>query len=89
MVGHHGGLLPKLREREAVEREGNEAIRWQGDEKLRAYYRFFNPLVSVRFGRGVRSSEAYQAGMEKGRQVEIRRPLEQTAERFGGYLERA
>tara|TARA_Y100001978_G_scaffold25439_1_gene21783 strand:+ start:992 stop:2074 length:1083 start_codon:yes stop_codon:yes gene_type:complete len=84
------GFYRKLREREAVARKRNEAlVRWQGDEKLRAYYRYVNPHVRVRYGRGVRSSEAYQAGLEKGRQVEIRRPLEQTAERVGGYLERA
>ena len=84
------GFYRKLREREAVERKENEAlVRWQGDEKLRAYYRYVNPHVRVRYGRGVRSSEAYQAGLEKGRQVEIAVPLEQGWRRVGGYLERA
>lgn len=84
------GFYRKLREREAGQQAGDNAlVRWQGDERLRAYYRYVNPHVRVRYGRGVRPSEAYRAGLEQGRQVEIRRPLEPSSREVGGYLERA
>lgn len=84
------GFYRKLRERDLAERtESGALVQWKGDEKLRAYYRHINPHVRVRYGRGVHPSEAYQAGLEEGRQVEIRRPLERAEEEVSGYLERA
>lgn len=84
------GFYHKLRQRdERARSQGGALVRWQGDSQLRAYYEHVNPRVRVRYGRGVRASEAYRAGFAEGQNVEIRRPLERGDAGFGGYLERA
>lgn len=59
---------------------------WQGDGRLQEYYRYMNPHVRTRQGRGVQINDAYQHGLEEGQRVSIHRPLEAQAEGFGGFL---
>ena len=68
------GFYRKLREREAVERKEMKPCPLAGDEKLRAHYRYINPSRARALWARVRPSEAYQAGLEKGRQVEFAAP---------------
>jgi hypothetical protein len=82
------GFYHKLQDQEQYMRD-EQALVWKGDGRLRDYYSHINPRVRVRYGRGVAPSEAYHAGLEQGRKVSIRRPLESSNSASGGYLESA
>jgi hypothetical protein len=62
------------------------ALVWKGDSRLQEYYRYMNPHIRTRRGRGVRVNDAYHHGLEEGQRVNIHRPLQAQAEGFGGYL---
>jgi hypothetical protein len=81
LEGFHGRLKEQERRLHAT-----AALVWQGDARLRAYYRYLNPRVHTRHGRGVRRTEAYRHGVEEGRRVTIRRPLAGRDPRLAGYL---
>ncbi|NKB70752.1 MAG: DUF2786 domain-containing protein [Candidatus Latescibacteria bacterium] len=83
------GFYRKL-EAGVEERAGNgaqsRALVWRGDARLQTYFRYLNPRVRTRQGRGVSASPAYRDGLEEGGKVTIRRPLEAQRDGFGGYL---
>ena len=84
------GFYHKLQDQDRqMLRQKGDLMRWQGDERLRQYYVHINPRVRVRYGRGVEPSEAYRAGLEEGRKVQIHRPVEAASSGIGGYIERA
>lgn len=62
-----------------------QALVWQGDSRLQAYYRYHNPRIQTRQTGGVAASEAFQHGVEEGHRVQLRRPVE-SAGGFGGLL---
>ena len=79
------GFYHKLVE-QGQKRCGEQALVWQGDDRLKQFYRHINPRVVTSYGRGVRSSAAYSDGLSAGREVEIRRPITADAKPFGGFL---
>jgi hypothetical protein len=81
LQGVHGAL----REQEQRLR-AERALVWRGDPRLQEYYRYLNPRVRVRRGRGVAATPAYQDGVEEGRRVRIHRPLHQRRGPAGGLL---
>lgn len=84
------GFYHKLQDQDRhMHGQKGDLIHWQGDERLRHYYAHINPRVRVRYGRGVEPSEAYRAGLEEGRNVQIHRPVEAANGGIGGYIERA
>jgi len=80
------GFHAKLGEQARDLAAGSEALVWQGDPRLREYYRHHNPRVETRRTSGVRASEAYRDGVDEGRKVSIRRPLSDAPQGFGGRL---
>ena len=81
------GFFRKLEAGEGKEcKAGSRALVWRGDERLQAYFRYLNPRVRTRQGRGVTASPAYRDGLEEGGRVNIRPPLEAQRDGFGGYL---
>ncbi len=81
------GFFRKLQE-QGEHLEKTEALVWKGDEKLNAYYRYFNPRVQRRYGSGVLSTSAYRDGVEQGKTVSIRKPLSETSSEGGRFLSR-
>lgn len=81
------GFYHKLNEQEC-RIQSERALVWKGDSRLVQYYRYLNPHVQTRYGRGVGESAAYRDGLEQGRKVQIHRPVESAAG-FGGYLKGA
>ncbi len=79
------GFYHKLEAQEATILN-QRALVWKGDTRLQEYYRYLNPRVQTRYGRGVTASAAYRDGLEEGRRVTIRRPFAASREGFGGYL---
>jgi len=84
-AGVLAGFYHKLQDQEQ-HMQHEQALVWKGDGRLRDYYRYINPRVYVRHGRGVAPNEAYRAGLEQGRKVSIRRPVESSTSALGGYL---
>lgn len=81
------GFLRKLREEERPQAPRTEALVWQGDPRLDAYYRWHNPRIRMRGG-GMRTvTDAFFAGQEAGRSVTIHRPL-QAGDGSGGPVRR-
>jgi hypothetical protein len=79
------GFYRKLEVQEAaIQSEG--ALVWSGDTRLQDYYRYLNPRVQTRSGRGVAASAVYRDGLEEGRRVTIQRPFAASRAGFGGYL---
>ena len=69
------GFYTKLTEQEQRFAK-SEALVWKGDPKLQAYFKHHNPRVVTRYGGGVTRSETYEAGFAEGKNVSIRRPVE-------------
>jgi len=83
LQGFHGKLgRQRVDLEELVE---TTALVWQGDDRLQSYYRYHNPRIQTRQTGGVAASEAFRHGVEEGRRVNLRRPVE-SSQRFGGYL---
>ena len=83
LQGFHGKLgLQRADLQASVE---TEALVWQRDERLQSYYRYHNPRIQTRQTGGVAASEAFRHGVEAGRRVTLRPPIE-SATGFGGYL---
>ena len=80
------GFFNKLQEQERTI-QADEALVWKGDGELQEYYRYLHPRVQTRYGRGVTVSDAYRHGLEDGRKVTIHRPVGETREGFGGFLD--
>ena len=81
------GFHAKLKDEAAATRPRSRgsALVWQGDHRLRDYYRYLNPHVETRSTRGVSDSEAFREGIRDGLKVTIRKPLS-SADGFGGLL---
>lgn len=79
------GFYRKLRDQEQ-KIHAERALVWKGDGRLQEYYRYLNPRVHTRYGRGVAVSTAYMDGLEEGKKVTIHRPVGPASEGFGGYL---
>lgn len=80
------GFHTKLREEDARATSAAGALVWLGDQHLSEYFRYLNPRTETRSVAGVRVSDAFRDGVEEGKQVSIRRPLEAGRGRFGGLL---
>ena len=65
---------------------GPQSLVWHGDEKLHDYFRYLNPHVRTRRGRGVAANEVYSHGVAEGHRVNIHKPLGNEGGGFGGYL---
>ncbi len=83
LQGFHGKLGQQRVELD--EPEETTALVWQGDSRLQSYYRYHNPRVQTRQTGGVVASEAFRHGVEEGRRVNLRRPVDAASD-FGGYL---
>lgn len=80
------GFHSKLLEEEDRANSTEGALVWLGDQHLMDYFRYLNPRTQTRSVAGVRVSTAFRDGVEEGKQVTIRRPLEAGRDRFGGLL---
>ncbi|MBT3603775.1 MAG: DUF2786 domain-containing protein [Candidatus Latescibacteria bacterium] len=85
-AGVLAGFYQKLESQELV-MEQTQALVWQGDEQLQAYFRYVNPNVRIRKGGGVRVTEAYRAGVQDGQSVVIHRPVADSGDGVRGLLE--
>lgn len=65
---------------------GAQSLVWHGDGKLHDYFRYLNPHVRTRRGRGVAANEVYSHGVAEGHRVNIHKPLGSECGGFGGYL---
>ena len=63
------------------------ALIWQGDCRLRTYYRYLNPRVRTNHWYGVSSTRTYRDGLTEGRRVTIRQPIDQPSSGIAGHLE--
>ena len=84
-AGVLAGFYQKL-ESQAQTLANSQALVWQGDAQLQAYFKYVNPQVQTRQGGGVRVTEAYQAGVADGQNVVIHRPVEQSGDGVRGLL---
>lgn len=80
------GFHAKLGDQASQLASSSAALVWQGDPRLREYYRHENPRVEMRRTSGVRASEAYRDGVDDGRKLSIRRPLTESDPGSGGRL---
>lgn len=64
-----------------------QALIWKGDAQLQAYFRYVNPQIQTRQGGGGRATEAYEAGVQDGKNVVIHRPVESAGGGVRGVLE--
>jgi len=79
------GFYAKL-EAQEERLETGHALVWQGDPRLKAYYRHLNPRVTTSSGGGVQDSAAYRHGVQDGGRVTIHRPIHETSKGVAGYL---
>lgn len=69
------GFFTKLTEQEkALVR--SEALVWKGDPQLTQFFKYHNPRVVTRYGGGVTRTETYEAGYAEGKNVSIRKPVD-------------
>jgi hypothetical protein len=54
----------------------SEALVWKGDPQLSSFFRYHNPRVVTRYSGGVTRSETYEDGVAEGKNVSIRKPVE-------------
>ena len=86
---YFAGVLAGFHDKLKIESEqviDSVALVWQGDSRLQEYYRYMNPHIRTRRGRGGRINDTYQHGLEEGRRISIHRPLESQGKGLGGYL---
>lgn len=79
------GFYQKL-QGQARNLQERHALVWKGDPRLKAYFKRHNPRTTTRYSRGVRQTRVYQDGISKGRQIVLRRPLQDAAPALMGYL---
>ena len=79
------GFEKKLAEQEKTVQQ-ETALVWVGDRKLDEFFRWRNPRVRMTWSSGPRDTAAYRDGVQAGRSVTIRKPLERGGSGLGGYL---
>jgi len=84
-VGVLEGFYRKLESQEKY-LEKTQALVWQGDSRLKSFFKFLNPRVETRYGGGVSQTAAYEGGYRDGQKVVIHRPVESRGKRLAGFL---
>jgi len=84
-AGVLGGFHDKLMVQEkSLSR--SHALVWKGDPELEAYLRHHHPSIRTGYTSGTERTRAYEDGVEQGRTVTLRRPIDSKASGFGGHL---
>lgn len=80
------GFRDKLREQnESLSRE--QGLIWKGDSGLKTYFHFLYPRLSGGYQSAIRVHESFNQGREQGRQISLRKPMEERGEGLRGLLQ--
>ena len=79
------GFQQKLRDQDKVLRR-KHALVWKGDPQLDRFLRSRHPSIRSDYAGAAARSRAYEDGVEEGRKVTLRKPVEERATGITGYL---
>ena len=79
------GFYQKLKEQTQV-LEKTHALIWKGDPELRAFHRYHYPYVRKLYGGRVSQTQTYKDGIEGGKKIEVRKPIDSSESILGGYI---